>query len=78
VRSPPQSPRQLTHPVLEPDDGLVGDASPELRFVVRDHDDQTRTRNRQVKCDRFPDAAVFDSRYYGRQRYRTKAVAFAN
>ena len=27
------SPRQLAHPVLEPDDGLVGDASPELRFV---------------------------------------------
>ena len=27
------SPRQLAHPVFEPDDGLVGDASPEFRFV---------------------------------------------
>ena len=29
----PMSPRQLAHPVFEPDDGLVGNASPELRFV---------------------------------------------
>ena len=29
----PMSPRQLAHPVFEPDDCLVGDASPELRFV---------------------------------------------
>jgi len=27
------SPRQLAHPVLEPDDGLGGDASPKLQFV---------------------------------------------
>ena len=26
-------PRQVAHPVFEPGDGLVGDASPRLRFV---------------------------------------------
>ena len=39
---PAVSPRQVAHPVLEPGDGLVGDAPPRLRFV-RDREAKERS-----------------------------------
>jgi hypothetical protein len=57
------SPRQLAHPVFEPDDGLFGDASSELRFAPHSEAEERpvlRSGNGTVLCLDLKLDATFD------------------